>query len=131
MDTVFKVTSGVLITLVLSFVIAKNNKDISLLIIIFVCSGISISAIVFLEPILDFVEKLQLVGDLDNQYLNILLKCTGIGIVSEIAGSLCEDAGHASLSKSLKFLTSAIILSMSLPVFNSLLDVVQDILETA
>ena len=130
MDTFLKITAGVFITLILSIVVARTNKDISVLIIILACSAISIAAITFFQPVIDLIGKLQIIGNLDAKLLRILLKCSAIGLISEIAGSICEDNGYAALSKSLKFLATAVILCIAVPVFNGLLEIIQGILVT-
>ena len=128
MDTFLKITAGVLITLILTIVVAKTNKDISVMIIVLACTAISITAISFFQPIIDLIDNLQTIGNIDMKFLTILLKCSAIGLISEITGSICEDNGYSTLSKSLKFLASSVILYISVPIFNSLLEIIQGIL---
>ena len=77
---------------------------------------------------LDFLRELEALGDLQGDVLGILLKAVGIGLVSEIAGMVCSDAGNGSLGKTLQMLGSAAILYLSLPVFSALLELVREIL---
>ena len=72
------------------------------------CMGAMI-AISYLEPVLDFPRELETLGDLQVDMLGILLKAVGIGLVSEIAGLVCTDAGNGSLGKTLQMLGSAVI----------------------
>ena len=81
-----------------------------------------------LEPVVNFFEELRTVGQLDSSLLQIILRVVGIGILSEITGLICTDAGNASLGKALQILACAIILWMSVPLFMSLLDLVEEIL---
>lgn len=60
--------------------------------------------------------------------LGILLKAVGIGLVSEIAGLVCTDAGNGSLGKALQMLGSAVILYLSLPIFTAILELIREIL---
>ena len=85
-------------------------------------------ALSYLEPVLDFLRELEALGDLQGDTLGILLKAVGIGLVSEIAGMVCSDAGNGSLGKTLQMLGSAAILYLSLPVFSALLELVREIL---
>ena len=82
----------------------------------------------YLEPVLDFLRELEAIGDLQADMLGILLKAVGIGIVAEIAGMICCDAGNASLGKTVQLLGSAVILYLSIPVFSALLELIQTIL---
>ena len=81
-----------------------------------------------LEPVLDFLRELETLGDLQGDMLGILLKAVGIGLVSEIAGLVCTDAGNGSLGKTLQMLGSAVILYLSLPIFTAMLELIREIL---
>ena len=75
-----------------------------------------------------FAENLQSVSQLDSDYLAILLKVVGIGFLAEIAALVCTDAGNATMGKVLQMLSSCVIMWLSLPLLNGLLELVQDIL---
>lgn len=53
----------------------------------------------FLEPVVDFVTELRLLGQLDGATVTILLKTAGIGLLAELAGAVCEDAGEGTWPK--------------------------------
>lgn len=60
--------------------------------------------------------------------LGLLLKAVGIGLVSQIAGAVCTDAGNGALARQLQLLGNAAILYLSLPLFSGLLELLQEIL---
>ena len=76
----------------------------------------------------DFLRQLESLGNLNSQMVQILFKVVGIGLVSEIAAMICSDAGNASLGKSLQILGSAVILWLSIPVFQTLLELIRQII---
>ena len=82
----------------------------------------------FIQPVIEFLNTLQQVGNLDSAYLGILLKVVGIGLLSEVAALVCADAGNATLGKTLQMLAACVILWLSIPLLGSLLDLIQDIL---
>lgn len=82
----------------------------------------------FLEPVIAFFSRLAELSSLDNGSLLILVKAFGISITGEMACSLCSDTGNSALAKTVQMLTGAAILYLSLPVFSSLLDLLQNIL---
>lgn len=82
----------------------------------------------FLEPVMDFVHQLQTLGDLNGDMLHILLKAAGTGLVAEIAGMICTDSGNASLGKTIQLLGAAVILWLSIPIFQMLIDLMSRIL---
>ena len=109
----------------------KTGKEFSLLLTIAVVCMIAGIAVVFLQPVIAFIEKLISIGDFDSDMLKILLKAVGIGLLADITGLICADAGNSSLGKILQILASAVILWLSIPLFTSLIDLVEEILVTA
>lgn len=106
----------------------KSNKDLSVLLSLAVCAMAVIASAAFLEPVVDFVKKLQGIGKLDGDLVAVVLKVVGIGIVTEIAVMICKDAGNESMGKALQFLSAAAVLWMCIPVFEKLLALLENIL---
>ena len=128
MGVFLKATGGVLIAVVLYLVIAKQGKELSLLLTIAVCCMVAVAAVGFLQPVIEFVFRLQSVGQLDSDLLTTVLRSVGIGILSEVTALICADAGNASLGKVLQLLGCAVILGMAIPLFSSLLSLIEEIL---
>ena len=128
MDIFLKVTAGILITAILGLVLARQGADISLMLSICVCCMVVAAAVSYLQPVLDFAYRLIQMGQLDNELLNILLKVVGIGLTSQIAGFICEDAGNKSLGKALQIITTAVILCISVPLLEEVLSLIETVL---
>lgn len=131
MNDFLKFAALVLIAVLLYLNTAKHNKEISVLIIVAaVCIIICSAATLYIQPIIDFVHRMQSLGKLDSQMTTILLKATGIGFLSEIVNLICNDAGNAALGKTLKMICVFVILCLSLPLLNNLLNLIDTILST-
>lgn len=128
MSVFYKALAGVLITVILCVFLAKSNKDYSTLITMTACCLIIISAITYLQPVMDFISRLKRIADLDNEAVSTIVKAVGVGVITEIVGMICADAGYASLDKALKLVTSAVILWLSIPLFEALLALLETIL---
>ena len=128
MDIFLKTTAGVLIALILTLVLSKQGKDFSLLLTILVCVIVSAAAINYLTPVITFFERLQNIGKLDTEFLEILLRAVGIGLLAEITGLICSDAGNAAMGKTLQFLASGVLLWMSVPLFTNIIDLIEELL---
>ena len=113
---------------ILSLALEKQGKDFSVILTLAVCGMAASAAFLYLEPVLDFLWELEAMADLREDMLGILLKAVGIGLVAELASVICSDGGNASLGKQMQLLGSAVILYISLPVFRSLLQLIQRIL---
>ena len=129
MDIFLKALSCVLIALVFCLALHKQGKDIALLLSLFICAMVLLVAVQYLSPIIDFFDNLQEIGNLDGQMLQILLKSLGICLLAEVTSLLCADAGNAAMGKTVQFFATAIVLFLSLPLFNNLLDIVIGIME--
>lgn len=129
MDTFFKAAAAVLVSVVLVLIVGSQSKSFSSLLSMTACVMILLLCLAFLDPIVEFVNELETLGRLQGEYVKIIMKVTLICIITEISSMLCSDSGSASLGQSLKFLSSCVILWLSMPVFQGLLDLVQRILE--
>ena len=118
----------VLIGLILALVLGKQSKEMGLLLTLAVCVLVSIAALGFLEPVTALLRELDRLGQLDGQALTILVKCAGIGILSELAGLLCADAGEGAMGKALSLLSNAAMLWLSLPLIEQLLNMIGEVL---
>jgi stage III sporulation protein AD len=128
MDIFWKAIGGSLIALVLGLVLKKRNPDISVLLDFLVCGMLLGIAVVFLSPILDYLKQLAQIGGLDSEKLEILMKATALGILSQIASMLCTDAGNSALGKGIEIAATCAILWISLPLLTALTELIKDTL---
>ena len=128
MDMFLKATAAVLLSVILFLILNPHFKELGMLITLAACCMVAIVAGQFIEPVVGFLDTLQQVGNLDESFLAILLKVVGIGFLSEIAALVCADAGNTTLGKTLQMLAACVILWLSIPLLNSLLELIQDIL---
>ena len=128
MELFWKTAAAVLLALVLVPALEKTEKDFSVLLPMAVCAMAAMAAISYLKPVLDLLWQLRDLGDLAGQTLEILLKAVGIGVVAEIAGMICRDAGNGSMGKTMQILASAVILYLSIPLLKGFLSLIQEIL---
>ncbi len=126
MDGFWKAAAGILITVILS--ISLGKQEISLLLATTVSCMAAAIALSYLKPVMAFIQELETMGNLPGGILDTLLKAVGIAVVSEVVGKICSDAGNASLGKTMQLLGSAVILYLTIPLASSLLTLIQDIL---
>jgi len=128
MDAFWKTSAAVLLAVILCLAVGKREQDISALLTMLVSCMAAVSAVFYLEPILDFLRELGEVGRLQDGMLDVLIKAVGVTLITELTALLCTDAGFASLGKSLQLLGSSAVLYLSLPIMKSLLQFVQELL---
>ena len=71
-----------------------------------------------------FADKVSI----NSTFLILLIKITGIAFLSEFAVSICKDSGEAAIASKIEIGTKIIIISMSIPIISSLLEIILDVL---
>lgn len=129
MDTYFKTVGGAMIALILCLSLSKAGKDYMLLLGVVACCMILAVAAAFLDPIILFFQELENMIPIDSSMLQILLKTVGISIIGEMASTICMDSGNSALAKAVQTLSTVVILWLTLPLLQILLDLIRQILE--
>ena len=130
MSIFLKAVAGVLTAVILWLTVNKDNKGISTLLTLSVCIMVFSVCAYFLQPIIDFIHKLELLGELDEGLISIVLKVVGIGLLTEISAAICKDSGNESMGKSLQILSAVAAIWLSIPVFERLITLLDKILGT-
>ena len=63
-----------------------------------------------------------------NDFLKILLKITGIAILTEFAVSVCKDSGETAIANKIDLGGKIIIVSISIPIITALLELILQIM---
>lgn len=81
-----------------------------------------------LSGIISILTTLANKTNINSQYIQILLKITGIAILTEFAVSICKDSGEAAIASKIDLGGKVIIISISIPIIVALLEVIIKIL---
>lgn len=81
-----------------------------------------------LSGIVSILTTLSNKTNINSQYIHILLKITGIAILTEFAVSICKDSGEAAIASKIDLGGKVIIISISIPIIAALLEVIIKIL---
>ena len=125
MDVYWKVLGGLLIAVILGMVL---GKDISVMLSLAVCTMGTMVLLHYIQPVLTLLKQMEQAANFQGETFQILMKILGISLVSEIAAMVCNDAGVAGMGKLVKILTSVVILWAALPVFQTVLSLLHQIL---
>ena len=128
MGEYLRFAAAALIGLILVLVVGRQSRDLGVLLSLAVCVLLALGAMEFLEPVMELLNELKRLGELDGGAVGILLRCAGIGIVSELAGLLCADAGEGAMGKALQICANAAILWLSLPLLRQVLTMIGEVL---
>lgn len=90
-----------------------------------ICTGIIIvvTAFTYLSETFDLFRKIAEISNVDQTLLKIIIKIVGIGYVIEFAAGILEDFGVKSIADKLVFAGKIIILTVSVPIFYALINI--------
>lgn len=127
MDAV-KIIGVGLIALIIIVIIKQYKPEFA--IYISLVSGIIIIFLVFgkLSGIISILTDLSKKAGINATYLSIILKITGIAILTEFGVSICKDAGETAIASKIEFGGKIIIISISVPIIAALLEVITTII---
>lgn len=80
-----------------------------------------------LKEIINFIKNLSISG-YNYEFINLLLKVTGIAILTEYAVNICKDTGENSIASKIDFGGKIIIISLSIPVISNSLETLTKLL---
>ena len=128
MDRFWQAAAGGLVAVVLWLILSRQGRDLALLLSLLACCMVLAAMGLYLEPVLDLVKRLERLGNLQPEWISIMLKSMGIGLIVELTSLICADAGNASVGKAIQFLGTSVILWLSIPLINGLLDLITQVL---
>lgn len=81
-----------------------------------------------ISSVINLIENIASKTSVNTKFLKILIKITGIAILTEFAVSICKDAGENAIASKIDISGKIIIISISIPIIQALLETVMKIL---
>ena len=125
---IIKIIGIALIALIIIIMLKQYKPEYA--IFISILTGILILFLVMdrLTGIINLIESIQDKFSINTQFIALLIKITGIAFLSEFAISVCKDSGEAAIASKIEIGSKIIIISMSVPIISSLLEIILKIL---
>lgn len=108
------------LTLIISILLKDIKKEFSLYAVIIGTSLILLLSFDTLRNIVEFLENLT--KNLKGDFIEVLLKMTGIAILTEYAVSLCKDSGETAIASKIDFGGKIVLIALSVPVISTTLE---------
>ena len=117
-----------LIALVIIIIVKQYRPEFTMY--VSVAAGIIILLLVMdkLSAIIDLLTNLANKTSINNEFIFLLIKITGIAILTEFASSVCKDSGETAIASKVDMGGKVIIISMSIPIIASLLETILQVL---
>ncbi len=122
---IFKILSFALVALVLILIVEKNNKELGIVLVLFVTIGMFLAVFSSIKEIIEVLKKLADGAGLNNTYLMIILKATGIAYLVEIVKNVCSDAGNSALASKVELAGKVSITILTIPLLTNVINLVE------
>ena len=127
MDIV-KIIGVGLIALIIIIIVRQYKPEFTLYVSLLAGAIILMFLMDKLDAIISLLTTLSNKTAINNEFLVLLIKITGIAFLTEFAVSVCKDSGESAIANKIDMGGTVIIVSMSIPIISSLLETVVEIL---
>jgi len=128
MTPFYQVVGLALVCSCICLVLRSQNGTMAMLLSLCGCVLLYILAFGLLSPVLRLLKELRDLSGLADSVTAPMLKATGIGMVAQIAASVCEDAGETALGKAVEVCCALMTLYVTLPLLSVVIDLLKDVL---
>ena len=125
---IIKIIGIGLIALIIIILLKQYKPEFAVYVSLIAGALILMLAIDQLAGIISLLQSLANKASINTEFLTLLIKITGIAFLSEFAVSICKDAGEAAIASKMEIGAKLIIISMSIPIISSLLEIILKIL---
>lgn len=127
MEYVFKSAVAAVAAAILSLVIKKNNPELAMLLGLIAAVLAVYFALDAVRPVLDMMEELKNTASLAGDIYLPVLKCLGIGIITQIGSGLCKDAGQTAAGTGVELCGTVAAILCTLPLIRSILSIIEEL----
>ena len=124
MEYVIKSAVAAVIAAILSLAIRKNTPELSLVLGLTAAMLAILFAVQVISPVLDFLTELKEKTMLAPEIYIPVLKCLGIGIITQIGAGICRDAGQSAAATGVELCGTAAAMLCTIPLVRSILEIV-------
>lgn len=125
---IIKIIGVGLVAVIISIILKQYKPEYAIYVSIIAGALILLMSMDKLSGIINLLNNLANKTQINNQFLTILIKITGIAFLSEFAVSICKDAGEAAIASKVELGGKVIIIAISIPIISALLETVLKIL---
>jgi len=120
---------GIGITALIIIIILKQYKP-EFAVYTSIIAGIAILLLSLsqMSGVINLLKDISSRASISSEFLGIILKITGIAILTEFAVSICQDSGESAIANKIDIGGKIMIITMSIPIISSLLETILKVL---
>lgn len=125
---IIKIIGIGLVALILIIILKQYKPEF--VIYVSLISGALILTLSFskISGIIELINSLSSKVSIHQEFITLLIKITGIAILTEFAVSICKDTGESAIASKIDMGGKVIMVSMSVPIIAGLLETIIKIL---
>lgn len=121
---VIKIIGIGLIALIISIILKQYKPEFAIYASIIAGIAILLMSVSNLTGIINLLKDISSKANINSKFLGIILKITGIAILTEFAVNICQDSGEKAIANKIDIGGKVIIITVSLPIVSSLLETI-------
>ena len=125
---IIKIIGIGLIALIIIIILKQYRPEFVIYVSLIAGALILIMIMDKIGSIIDLLTTLSNKTAINNEFLILLIKITGIAFLTEFAVSICKDSGEVAIANKVDLGGKILIISMSIPIIASLLETILKIL---
>ena len=125
---VIKIIGIGLISLIIIIIVRQYKPEFTLYVSLLAGALILVFIMDRIGGIIDLLTSLSNKTAINNEFIILLIKITGIAFLTEFAVSICKDTGESAIANKVDMGGKVIIVSMSIPIISSLLETIVQLL---
>ena len=125
---VIKIIGIGLISLIIIIIVRQYKPEFTLYVSLLAGALILVFVMDKIGGIIDLLTSLSNKTAINNEFIILLIKITGIAFLTEFAVSICKDTGESAIANKVDMGGKVIIVSMSIPIISSLLETIVQLL---
>ena len=125
---IIKIIGIGLIALIIIIILKQYRTEFVIYVSLIAGALILIMIMDKIGSIIDLLTTLSNKTAINNEFLILLIKITGIAFLTEFAVSICKDSGEVAIANKVDLGGKILIISMSIPIIASLLETILKIL---
>ena len=125
---IIKIIGIGLIALIIIIIVKQYRPEFTIYVSLVAGALILLMVMDKISGIIDLLTSLSNKTAINNEFLVLLIKITGIAFLTEFAVSICKVSGVVAIANKVDLGGKVIIISMSIPIIASLLETILKIL---
>lgn len=116
------------LSLIITIILKEYKKEYAIYSVLIGGAIILFYSMGTIKTVVDFAKNLAINLKYNNMFITLILKITGIAILTEYAVSICKDSGENAIANKIDFGSKIIVISLSIPIISNTLESLTNLL---